>query len=363
MKYLYRNAAYRESNPLLARLDSAAHRLCGKLMNLKIETLGISEYNQRYLAKKLKSPVATMNLYGHLLLLSLAQTRIPLDRFVFVDYGGGCGILSLLAKELGLGRVIYNDIYDVSCRDIKIIARAADIPIDDYVPGDIDDLAVFLNRKSCPVHAIGSFDVIEHLYDLDHYLEILGHLSTERLRLVFASTANPSNPFIKKKLRKLHLEYEYSPREMKWGHKKRDSLESFFQVRKTAILENAPGMDRKTAAKLARSTRGLILDHVKEQVEAYRQHGRLTYRPDHPTNTCDPYTGNGTDNLLDFRKLAGGFEKQGFKAVILGGYWPYTGNRRKRTIRNILNTTIRLSGERVRFLSPYYVVYADRVGG
>lgn len=41
---------------------------------------------------------------------------------VFVDYGAGTGIMSLLAREMGFGAVLYVDIYDVSCRDAELIA-------------------------------------------------------------------------------------------------------------------------------------------------------------------------------------------------------------------------------------------------
>ena len=41
---------------------------------------------------------------------------------VLIDYAGGVGDLSLLAKELGIGTVIYNDISDELAKD----ARCAD---------------------------------------------------------------------------------------------------------------------------------------------------------------------------------------------------------------------------------------------
>jgi len=41
-------------------------------------------------------------------------------------------MLALLAKELGIGTVIYNDIYDVSCHDFKVISEA--VPLDSQFP-------------------------------------------------------------------------------------------------------------------------------------------------------------------------------------------------------------------------------------
>jgi hypothetical protein len=46
---------------------------------------------------------------------------------------------------------------------------------------------------------------------------------------------------------------------------------------------------------LAKKTRGLMKDDIEKLVEEYIASGKITYQPDHPTNTCDPYTGNWAD--------------------------------------------------------------------
>lgn len=94
--------------------------------------------------------------YTYLLALSLSGNKIPLSKFIFVDYGGGSGVLSLLAKELGIGNVIYDDIYDISCKDVRVLSRAIDIEIDDYVFGDIDELIAYLKNQSISINAIAS---------------------------------------------------------------------------------------------------------------------------------------------------------------------------------------------------------------
>ncbi len=66
---------------------------------------------------------------------SLAKSVTQIRKFVFLDYSGGLGMLSLLAKELGVGTVIYNDIYDVACRDSKLIAESVGNEANYYVQG------------------------------------------------------------------------------------------------------------------------------------------------------------------------------------------------------------------------------------
>jgi hypothetical protein len=75
-----------------------------------VKSSGISEYNQRYLREKIRSAKSILDLYGRLLYLSIRNSDVSLEHFVLVDYGGGTGCLSFLAKEMGIGTVIYNDI-------------------------------------------------------------------------------------------------------------------------------------------------------------------------------------------------------------------------------------------------------------
>jgi hypothetical protein len=68
-----------------------------------------------------------------------------------VDYGGGLGLMSMLARRLGVGRVIYNDIYPASCRDAELIARQLGIPANDYVTGHIESVVEVANRTATDI--------------------------------------------------------------------------------------------------------------------------------------------------------------------------------------------------------------------
>lgn len=95
---------------------------------LSLEELGISEYIQVYLEGKLSRSTMMQAEY----ILGLALRGKKLEECCLVDYGGGVGTLSLLAKKLGVGTVIYNDIYNVSCRDAQVIAKAVEAEADYY---------------------------------------------------------------------------------------------------------------------------------------------------------------------------------------------------------------------------------------
>ena len=124
MKFIYKYARLPKNQKLLRNIDSAANGLFYKLRDLNIDMLNISDYTKKYLTSKLFSFTTNLQLYSYILSWALAETKVPFNEFVFLDYGGGTGMLSLLAKEIGIDTVIYNDIYDVSCRDAHQIAES-----------------------------------------------------------------------------------------------------------------------------------------------------------------------------------------------------------------------------------------------
>ncbi|MBK8081612.1 MAG: hypothetical protein IPK25_15860 [Saprospiraceae bacterium] len=185
------------NNQLQKHLNFAASSLYKKLLKLDLTSLHLSDYNQRYLRSKISKLESTLSLYSKLLFLSLKNSQFSLKTSVLVDYGGGSGVMSLLAAELGVGTVIYNDIYDVSCKDIEILSK-------------------------------------------------------------YASGANIENPFYVRSVTKQQIKAEYETREKIWGHKERDSLLAFFEIRKQIISAYAPDLNPETVDYLARCREALF---------------------------------------------------------------------------------------------------------
>lgn len=360
MKYIYKAAAYFTDELFLREVSSACHRLHKKLNHIEPSSLGISEYNQRYLASKLTNTEATLTLYAYLLSLCLSNTSIALDRFIFIDYGGGTGFLSLLAKEMGIGMVLYNDIYDVSCRDVQRLSHALELGIDGIICGNIDDVIAYVQKKRMSIDAIASYDVIEHIYNIREFFHKMPHLSRHRFRVVHASTANVLNPFYVRRVRKLHQDREFENRDREWGWKERDTLRSYFEVRKEIIAAYAPELTEAQGIQLAHRTRGLRKGDIEKCIDEYREKGDIAYRPHHPTNTCDPYTGNWAERLMRTVWLEDILERAGFSVKILSGYRLCCGRLPMKAIRFALNwTTGHMQGRRSLWFSPYYVLCAD----
>ncbi len=360
MEFFYHHALLPDDDDLLKQIDLAAGRLSRKLQRLNLSELHISEYNQRYLGGYVNNIRGTLQIASYLLAWSLAYQKIPLDKLVLVDYGGGCGIISLLAKELGVGTVIYIDIYDVSCNDARLIGQAIRRDSEAYVCGDIDELLDYFLQRNISAHVIVSYDVIEHIYNIESYLRKLRLLPGDTLRIVFASSANNRNPIIRRRHMKSHLAIEHRNREMVWGHKERDSLRSYLILRKDIIAQYASHLSSEEIDQLALATRGLTKKDIECQVLEYQKYGRISYKPDHPTNTCDPYTGNWAEHLMDIHWLEEILLGEGFSIEIKSGYYGFSPRLFIRLVKNSLNWLISVLQTKGLLVAPFYVICAQR---
>jgi 2-polyprenyl-3-methyl-5-hydroxy-6-metoxy-1,4-benzoquinol methylase len=363
MKYIFKFCNLPDDKSKLKIINEAADRLYYKLEKLDVKALNISDYNKKYFASRLKELKSNLQKYAYILLWATAGINIPPSKFVFLDYGGGCGVLSLLAKECGIGTVIYNDIYDVSARDAETIAKAIGNQADYYVPGDIDEVIDFLKERSISCNAIANYDVIEHIYDIEEFLRKISLISDHNLRVFLSSGANPHNPLIRRKLAKNHLKCEFLDREEVFGRKERDPLISYYKIRKEIIKSLNPDLSEDQISYLSSVTRGLIKSDIKKAVDEYLGRGTVTLQqkyPQYPTNTCDPYTGNWAEHLMDINQLRNVLQNQDFQAYVLCGYYGDSNILVKRLATQVLNLWIKKSGKYGLMFSPFFTLYANR---
>lgn len=349
---------HEDDSALNSRIHSAKTRLHKRLQKLDLKSLGITEYSQRYLGDKIDDLSGTLDLYGHLLALCFSNSSLPLQRSVFVDYGGGSGVLSYLAKELGIGKVIYIDIYKESCNDVEILSNALNLSLDHILYGDVDELISFVQENLITINSIASYDVLEHIYDVENHFKRLSSLGYQ-FRIVYASGANNENPRIVQALRRKQKLIEYQNRERAWGHKERDSLLAYHDLRKEIIAAYSPELDSDEIAQITERTRGLIVADIKKCIDEYRAKGYITYLNDHPTNTCDPYTGNWCEHLMRIEWLENILTKSGYTVDTMSGYYHLSSPTLKAFIARVLNTSIYLLGRRGLTIAPYFIICAD----
>lgn len=360
MEFIYKYARLPKDRELLTNINFAANSLFDKLRTLDVNSLDISDYNKRYFGTKLGRLTSSLQLYSYILSWSLAKSDVALNRFVFLDYGGGSGMLSLLAKESKIGTVIYNDIYDLSCKDAKVIGESIRNQADYYVKGDIDDVIDFLTKNRINCNAVASYDVIEHIYNIKYFLRRLNKLSNHSLTIFMSSGANIFNWRIRKSIMRRQYEAEHCVREKKFGHKERDTTRAYLEIRREIILNHTDKLSQNEVEKLAIATRGMILPDIQKCVDRYLKTGQIPKELDHPTNTCDPYTGNWMEHLMYPLYLQRVLSQEGFEVQILSGFYGTKKNFVKRTIGKVLNiyiSTFQKSGIRV---APFFSIYARK---
>ena len=350
-----------QNKQIFKNLKSARNRLHHKLNKLDIESLNISKYNKQYLRNKLNNLNASLELYAHIIFLALKNNVNHVEDFVIIDYGGGSGIMSFLAAEMGVGTVIYNDIYKVSCEDVNNISQVLDLKLDHIICGDVDDLANFLKDKNLNINALVSYDVLEHIYDVNYHFDILGQIQEKSFQLVYASGANIANPLYVNKIKKVQISTELEGQEKMPGYKERDTHEAFLEVRKKIISNYAPTLEEAEVKYLASATRGLIKNDIKKYIDEYQMKGKISYQIHHPTNTCDPYTGNWCEHLISHRKLLKTIKKNNFYATILPGKYNTAGPMHKKLIKLFINVLFQLGGRKFIFLAPYYIVKGNKM--
>ena len=333
--------------------------LLGKLQKVNPDTLILSDY-YRYYVKRVSWLSFEIQKYSYILWLALRDID-DYRNIVLVDYGGGAGLLSLLAKEIGIKTVVYDDIDNNTCRDAQVIGKGVGIPADYYNCGDIDDLIDFLSANNLDCDVLVSYDVLEHIYDIESYLRKLKFLSKRSLRLVMCSGANQYNPYIKHSIVKLQNKLEYHGRIGEIVTRENDCRKSFYESRIDIIRNNSPQLDNKTLALLAQRTRGMRVDDILNVISNHKTYNAIPVGIEHQSNTCDPYSGNWEEHLMDPYNLKSILKAEGFQVKLLSGLW-FSGNKiYRRVLANILNIPIRISKNNDRMLpiSPFYIIYAS----
>lgn len=307
-----------------------------KLLQLDVAKLPISEYNKAYLFKHQKHAHYHTYLFSSITQQGLQICKKEKEEIVLVDFGGGTGLLSIYAKLIGFGKVIYNDIYDVSCKDAYTIASAFGVIPDAFWCGDETTL---ISNESY-LDLIISMDVIEHIYNPEIFIKNC-YNAYPNLSMVHLTGANPFNNRTIKKLRAVHLRNENI------GYpdaiKPRDTKQAFLEVRKefiSSLLQKEP--ENLDVVKLAKATRGKILSEIPESVAHWQQTGIMP-KAAVGTNTCDPHTGNWSERIIfehEWREWA----KQHSISVAFKGeiYDPCKGNIFRKWFVKILNLLLKI---------------------
>ena len=316
---------------MIAEINNAAKRIYDKLMQggLNAPKDMDPDYRNIYYKNHLESLKNDLSKYIYHLTWAIAGTKKHRKEITLIDHGGGLGFMSILAKEAGVGKVIYNDIDYKFMQAAASIGTSVNAAADHYILGDVDTLIKEHERSiRTTVDALVSYDVLEHIYDLDFFFEKLC-LSKCCPNLIFSSSgANMFNPrFI----------YNVLPIQAR-----RDFI---YRCKRINIINKcAQHLSDKEIVKMTKNSRLLIRKDIEEMVRHYSQTKdmripKLTvanlYDP-FRFNTVDPETGWWAEHLINPYYFIKILNRYGFKTKIMAG--PY------RRLGSFINPIIRAIG-------------------
>lgn len=351
------------NNPkLIEDLSLACARMEKKLSKINFFDLNITEYNKKYINQMIGTHDGLINtLRKYAFILSWAfNKKYGKENLTFLDYGAGHGLMSMLAKELGIKHVLLSDIFPPSMDDAKELAKKLNLSIDHFIVGDIPETLEYLKQHKIEIDVISNYDTIEHIYKIEDFIKALPMFGSN-INYFFGSGANGSNPFIDKKLRSIHKKIERMDKEVKEGHKASDSVKAYTTIRREIILEKHQDLDEKDLNQIVRLTRGKRKDVILRDVEEFKRTGNLPIEISESTDTCDPMNGNWAEHIMDPYDLNQKFEMVGFKnTFVLAGFY----GKPKKIINKIagffFNLFVKLMPTKIGLkLAPYYAIYGE----
>ena len=292
---------------LSALLNEKANELHRKLSLLDVQKTGIDEQGKLYFSAHHSGQRLFFSIESSVRIIydSVKLTGHEPSAISFTDYGAGLGTLFLLAGMTGFKSVYYNDLFPDWTENARILCRELDIPITDFISGDVDAMIEYGKTKNIHFDIFASRNVIEHIYSLPRFYSKLNASGCTTL-IYSTTTANYHNPAMLLKHVLFHRKLERS---------------HFPDQRKALIKELAPGIGKKELAQLVSITRGRAFDDFSNAVHNYLDKKPVAPVPFLGSNTCDCRTGVWAENIITKSNYARILKGAGFDMDYTPGFW------------------------------------------
>ncbi|MDH6306221.1 putative nicotinamide N-methyase [Parabacteroides sp. PF5-5] len=323
-------------------LISASKSLLARLQKVDYDRLPISDYNKQYIRKIYPALAYYMEIYADCLYRGISSSNLSPENITLVDYGGGSGFLSMLAKEIGIGQVIYVDLNPLSVETIKVLKHEVGTGPDIILPGSSDALADWCQARQIQPQLLIATDLIEHVYNLSAFFTDLCRINNE-MELIFTTGSTPYNPFVKRKLHRFMKDCEsgvaVSP--------------GYYARREQYLRESFPELTEEQLKVWASCTRGVIYDDIKRAVET----NHLPF-PEDKYNTCDPETGNWAERILPIQRYRISLAPCNYHLSVKKGFYnTHRTNPLQSLLCQLINGLIRISGKAGLFLAPFITLH------
>ena len=310
------------------------------------------EYWRDWFRTKADNFLSYLQIYAYIISMAIPDSKAEFASIRLLDFGGGGGLMSMLAKEAGIGHVTYLDIDPGTISATKVVSEAVGLPLDGYICGSEK---VLLAGESNRFDSVVSSDVLEHVYDVDSVFKAIGHACSPGGFVFLHTGANPKSPYQRYKLMRLHRSFE--PEDTKQLSKLHASVRlAIWEERKEFIQSYAADITAPDLDRLAKSSRGLDRTGLQRAIDVYLDSKRFPV-PSHPTNTCK-LSGYWLERLMDPYEVARKMTDHGFRTRLTRTFWgPGRSTFVRRFIKHGLNFASGLSTRISMRLSFYYGVH------
>lgn len=309
--------------------------LAEKLRQIDYQSLPISDYSHRYIQCLL--PI----LDYYLDICQRALDLLPSSTHTLVDYGGGHGFLSLLAKQRGFKQVIYIDYNPQASETVTALAKEVGFGPDVILTGDSNTLKTWSQEQQIFPDALIGIDIIEHIYRLDTFFDDLLSVNPG-MAMVFSTASTPYNPWVKRRLHRFMLKDELGT----------STRKGFLHLRREHIATLRPDLSPDELDRWAAATRGLTYPDITATLtHSHIPESPHSCIPAFP-NTCDPATGSWTERILplkEYRSLAAPR-----RIILRKGFYNAHRPGTKGMLSSLLNKLLRLPGTQV--LAPFIIL-------
>ena len=184
--------------------DAIQKALAHTLAQLDVNQLPVSEYSRTALKRVLDAAEYYLDIYRNSLERTLAMCDKSPDQMTIVDYGGGHGLLGILAKKLDFARVIYVDYNADALQTVREMSALLGATPDVMLQGNATTLGDWCRNNAVAPDALLAMDVIEHIYVLDEFFATLHSIPTRHssLKMVFTTASTPFNKRVERRLRR-----------------------------------------------------------------------------------------------------------------------------------------------------------------
>ena len=312
------------------------------LRHIDYDSLCISDYSRNYIKRMLPVMDYYVDIYNRCLDDMLCMVRKPSSDVCIVDYGGGHGFFSVLAKQRGVGRVVYIDYNPKASETVSAVAEKIGTGPDTVLTGDSATLRDWCKSNGVCPDALMGMDVIEHIYRLDNFLSDIYAINPD-IRMLFTTGSTPYNPLIVRRLHRIMDLDEYGD----------GDFVGFWALRRSFIAAKFPNMDDCNLDRWAKCTRGLKYDDIEAAVSS----GKPFHVGD-SHNTCDPDTGSWTERILPIRSYRSYAKPHGASVKVGKGFYNVHRNGAKGLLSRCLNALLRLLGTLA--IAPFIVLKFEK---